>query len=107
VLHQRWTSEIANLCDVEGFRIDETLCPFRLLLEKNSPSKQRFSIRNSETQFTQVSVEVVPITNGRDQICGAAMILEDVSETAELEKKIVHLRERACQDQLTKVANRG
>ena len=35
------------------------------------------------------------------------MILEDVSETAELEKKIVHLRERACQDQLTKVANRG
>ncbi|MFN7289132.1 MAG: diguanylate cyclase [Pirellula sp.] len=107
VLHQRWTSEIANLCDVEGFRIDENLCPFRLLLEKNSPSKQRFSIRNSETKYTQVSVEVVPITNGRDQICGAAMILEDVSETAELEQKIVHLRERACQDQLTKVANRG
>ena len=107
VLHQRWTSEIANLCDVEGFRIEESMCPFRLLLEKSSPSKQRFSVRTSEANFVQVSVEVVPITNEKDQVCGAAMILEDVSETAELEKKIVHLRERACQDQLTKVANRG
>jgi diguanylate cyclase (GGDEF)-like protein/PAS domain S-box-containing protein len=107
VLHQRWTSDMAHLCDVEGFRIDESMCPFRLLLEKNTPSKQRFSIKTSEANFTQVSVEVVPITNEKDQICGAAMILEDVSETAELEKKIVHLREKACQDQLTKVANRG
>jgi diguanylate cyclase (GGDEF)-like protein/PAS domain S-box-containing protein len=107
VLHQRWTTEIANLCDVDGFRIEEMMCPFRLLLQKDSPSKQRFSIRTSETNFTQVSIEVVPISNERDQICGAAMILEDVSETAELEKKIVHLHERACQDQLTKVANRG
>lgn len=107
VLHQRWTTEVANLCDVDGFRIEELSCPFRLLLHKNTPSKQRFSIRTSESEFTQVSVEVVPISNDRDQVCGAAMILEDVSETAELEKKIVHLRERACQDQLTKVANRG
>ncbi len=107
VLHQRWTCEIANLCDVDGFRIDESMCPFRQLLDKNTTSKQRFSVKNSETNFIQVAIEVVPITNEKDQVCGAAMILEDVSETAELEKKIVHLRERACQDQLTKVANRG
>ncbi|MCU0712417.1 MAG: diguanylate cyclase [Pirellula sp.] len=107
VLHQRWTCEIANLCDVDGFRIDESMCPFKLLLDNNTTSKQRFSIRTSETSFTQVSIEVFPITNEKEQVCGAAMILEDVSETAELEKKIVHLRERACQDQLTKVANRG
>lgn len=107
VLHQRWTCEIANLCDVDGFRIEESMCPFRQLLDKNTTSKQRFSVKNSETSFVQVAIEVVPITNEKDQVCGAAMILEDVSETAELEKKIVHLRERACQDQLTKVANRG
>jgi len=107
VLHQRWTAEIVGLCDAEGFRIDEAQCPFRLLLAKEEPTKQRLSIKKSENTLIQLSVEVVPITNERDQICGAAMILEDVSETAELEKKIIHLRERACQDQHTKVANRG
>ncbi|XZE21486.1 diguanylate cyclase [Pirellulaceae bacterium SH449] len=107
VLHQRWTTDIANLRDTEGFCIDESMCPFRILLEKNQQSKSRYSIKASESSFVQVSVEVVPITNEKDQLCGAAMILEDVSETAELEQKIIHLRERACQDQLTKVANRG
>jgi diguanylate cyclase (GGDEF)-like protein len=50
---------------------------------------------------------MIPVSNEQGLLCGGAMILEDVSETAELERKIVHLRERACQDQLTKVANRG
>jgi len=54
-----------------------------------------------------VDVEVVPVLNDRGLLCGGAIILEDISETADLEQKIVYLRERASQDQLTKVANRG
>ena len=107
VFHQHWHPSFAGLCDPQGFPLEDSQCPFLALMQTGEKISRRLSIRRDETQFLHVQVEVVPVRNERGQICGGAMILEDISETAVLEQKIVHLRERASQDQLTKVANRG
>jgi diguanylate cyclase (GGDEF)-like protein len=107
VHHQVWTPDIAGLCDTEGFPIQEANCPFRAMMTVGAIGKQRLAVRTPTLELVQVSIDMIPVSNEQGLLCGGAMILEDVSETAELERKIVHLRERACQDQLTKVANRG
>lgn len=107
VQHQAWTPEIAGLCDTEGFPINESSCPFRALMTRGTTGKQRLAVRTPSSELVQIAIDVIPVSNEHGLRCGGAIILEDVSETAELERKIVHLRERACQDQLTKVANRG
>ncbi len=107
VQHQAWTPEIAGLCDTEGVPLSEVHCPFRSLMTNGTAGKQRLAVRTPTSTLVQVSIDVVPVANEHGIRRGGAIILEDVSETAELERKIVHLRERACQDQLTKVANRG
>jgi diguanylate cyclase (GGDEF)-like protein/PAS domain S-box-containing protein len=107
VFHQHWSPAFACLCDDQGFALTEEQCPFHALMETGQKISQRLSIRRDNEPLLHVNVEVVPVHNEAGQICGGAIILEDISETAVLEQKIVHLRERASQDQLTKVANRG
>jgi diguanylate cyclase len=69
--------------------------------------QRRLAIRQEGSAIVHVDLEVIPVLNDLGHLCGGAMILEDISETAVLEQKIVYLRERASQDQLTKVPNRG
>jgi diguanylate cyclase (GGDEF)-like protein/PAS domain S-box-containing protein len=107
VFQQHWHPSFACLWDTEGFAIDESQCPFFELMRTGQNIQKRFVIQREGLHPVYVDVEVVPVLNDRGHLCGGAMILEDISETAILEQKIVHLRERACQDQLTKVANRG
>jgi diguanylate cyclase (GGDEF)-like protein/PAS domain S-box-containing protein len=107
VFEHHWHPSFACLYDTEGFAIDESQCPFYLMLYTGSKIQMRYIIQREGLQPIHVDIEVVPVLNERGQLCGGAMILEDISETAVLEQRIVHLRERACQDQLTNVANRG
>ena len=107
VFQQNWNPSFAYLCDGEGLAISDEQCPFMALMQTRQKIQQRLSIRREGVQTIHVDVEVIPVLNDRGLLCGGAMILEDVSETSVLEEKIVHLRERASQDQLTKVANRG
>jgi diguanylate cyclase (GGDEF)-like protein/PAS domain S-box-containing protein len=107
VFQQHWHPSFARLFDTNGFAIDEAQCPFNALLYSREKIQNRFVIQREGYQPIHVDIEVVPVLNDRGQLCGGAMILEDISETAVLEQRIVHLRERACQDQLTNVANRG
>jgi len=76
-------------------------------MQSGEKISQRLTIRRSGQELIHVQVEVIPVHNDNGHLCGGAMILEDISETAVLEQKIVYLRERASQDQLTKVPNRG
>lgn len=108
VFHKQWSPGIVSLCDEEGSPLNDDQCPFRILFQTGEKSRQRHSIkREGATVPLHVVAEVVPVRNKSGAICGGAMILEDISEQAVLEQKIVQLRERASQDQLTKVANRG
>ncbi|MEQ1826068.1 MAG: diguanylate cyclase [Pirellula sp.] len=107
VFEHHWHPSFACLYDTNGFPIDESQCPFYSLLYTGTKVQKRFVIQREQYQPIHVEIEVVPVLNERGQLCGGAMILEDISETAVLEQRIVHLRERACQDQLTNVANRG
>lgn len=107
VFHQHWHPSFACLCDEQGFALEDSQCPFLALMQTGEKISQKLSIRREGAELLHVQVEVVPVLNDRGLLCGGAMILEDISETAVLEQKIVHLRERASQDQLTKVANRG
>ncbi len=106
-LHQTWSPAIANLCDTEGYPLDESNCPFRGLMVNGATGKQRLAIRSSEGRITQISVDVVPVISDRGDLCGGAMLIDDVSETTELEKTITLLHKRACIDPLTNLANRG
>ena len=107
VYHQTWSPAFASLCDSDGFALDSSECPFAALMQSGEVISQRLSIRREKSPLLHVKVDVIPVYNDLGHLCGGAMILEDISETAVLEQKIVHLRERASQDQLTKVANRG
>lgn len=108
VFHQHWSPSLAGLCDTEGSAIDESQCPFRALMQTGQKIQNRLTIRRDPSTLPiHVQVEVVPVLSERGSLCGGAIILEDISETSDLEQKIVHLRERASQDPLTKIANRG
>ena len=107
VFQRHWSPSFAKLCDSQGFALDDTQCPFRELIQTGKLVRQRLAIRRDGTDFLHVNLEVVPVFNDQGHFYGGAMIIEDVSETAKLEEKIVSLRERASIDQLTKVANRG
>ena len=107
VFHQYWSPSFAGLCDSEGFALDETQCPFRELVRTGELVRQRLAIRHDGLDLLHVNLEAVPVFNNDGNFCGGALILEDISETALLEQKIVTLRERACIDELTRVPNRG
>ena len=107
VYHQTWNTAFASLCDREGFALSPSQCPFAALMQNGQVISNRFAIRRDGLPILHVKVDVIPVYSDAGHLCGGAMILEDISETAVLEQKIVHLRERASQDQLTKVANRG
>lgn len=107
VYQQTWDTAFASLCDQQGFALEPEHCPFASLMQSGEKSRQRLTIRRSGQALIHVQVEVIPVYNDSGHLCGGAMILEDISETAVLEQKIVYLRERASQDQLTKVPNRG
>ena len=107
VFQRHWSPSFAKLCDSQGFALDDTQCPFRELIQTGKLVRQRLAIRRDGTDFLHVNLEVFPVFNDQGHFCGGAMIIEDISETAKLEEKIVSLRERASIDQLTKVANRG
>jgi len=102
-----WSTDIASLCDTDGIPLDPSKCPFGAVLQLGEKVSDRLSICREGAPILHVQMEVVPVFNDAGRQCGGAMILEDISETAFLEQKIVHLRERASQDQLTKVPNRG
>jgi diguanylate cyclase (GGDEF)-like protein/PAS domain S-box-containing protein len=107
VFQQRWNPAFACLCNQEGFPISELDCPFLALMNSGEKIQRRLAIRQEGSAIVHVDLEVIPVLNDLGHLCGGAMILEDISETAVLEQKIVYLRERASQDQLTKVPNRG
>lgn len=107
VYQQTWNTSIASLCDLEGIPLDQSRCPFHAVMQLGEKIRERLTICREGQPVLHVQVEVVPVLSDAGHQCGAAMILEDTSETAVLEEKIVHLRERATQDQLTKVPNRG
>ena len=107
VYQQTWNTAFASLCDSEGFPLETTQCPFTQLMQTGEKVSERLSIRREGFPIVHIQLDVVPVVNDSGHLCGGALILEDISETAVLEQKIVHLRERACQDQLTKVPNRG
>lgn len=107
VFHHRWVPNFACLCDEEGFSLSEEDCPIRDLLQSGMKISRKLSIRREGHALMYITLEVIPVFNDRGYLCGGAMILEDVSEAAMLARRIIDLRERACQDQLTKVSNRG
>jgi diguanylate cyclase (GGDEF)-like protein/PAS domain S-box-containing protein len=107
VYQQTWNTGFAYLCDTEGFPLEASQCPFAKLMQTSEKASERLTIRREGFPIIHIQLDVVPVFNGGGHLCGGALILEDLSETAVLEQKIVHLRERACQDQLTKVPNRG
>ena len=107
VYQQTWDTAFASLCDEQGFALELEQCPFASLMQSGEKFSQRLTIRRDGHALIHVFVEVIPVYNDGGHLCGGAMILEDISETAVLEQKIVYLRERASQDQLTKVPNRG
>lgn len=107
VFQQRWNPSFACLCDQNGFTLEDSDCPFLELMNKGEKIQRRLAIRQEGEPMVHIDLEVIPVLNDLGHLCGGAMILEDVSETAILEQKIVYLRERASQDQLTKVPNRG
>lgn len=107
VHQQTWNTAFAHLCNTEGFPLETSQCPFAKLMQTSEKVSERLSIRREGVPVIHIQLDVVPVFNNGGHLCGGALILEDISETAVLEQKIVHLRERACQDQLTKVPNRG
>ena len=107
VYQQTWNTAFAYLCDTEGFPLETSQCPFTKLMQTSEKVSERLTIRREGFPIIHIQLDVVPVFNDGGHLCGGALILEDISETAVLEQKIVHLRERACQDQLTKVPNRG
>ncbi len=107
VHQQTWNASIASLCDADGSPLEESRCLFSAVMKLGEKISERLIICREGVPNLHVQVEVFPVFSDGGHQCGCAMILEDISETAVLEQKIVHLRERASQDQLTKVPNRG
>lgn len=107
VYQQTWSTCFASLCETDGTPLEPSRCPFSAVMKHGEKIGERLIICREGVPNLHVQVEVVPVFSDVGHQCGGAMFLEDISETAVLEQKIEHLRERASQDQLTKVPNRG
>lgn len=107
VLHQIWSPVMAGLCDSEGYPLNDIQCPFRELINNGTHGKQRLTIRTPSDECTQITVDVVPVYNDRHQLCGGAMIIEDESQTTELQQTIQHLSQKVSIDPLTNLSNKG
>ncbi len=107
VLHQYWKPSLVGFCDRHGQPLPDHSCPFLAMLSSGERSQQKMKILRADGTFIDVKVEIVPFTNARGKLTGGAIILNDISEQRVLEQTIIHLNERASQDQLTRVANRG
>ncbi len=107
VLHHFWKPSLVGFCDRSGFPIPDHQCPFLSMIISGERSQRKLSIKRLDGKILDAELEVVPVINDRGKLTGGAVIMNDVSEQTALEQKLIHLNERASQDQLTKIANRG
>lgn len=106
VLYQPWNPSLIQFCDQEGNPLREADCPFPGMVKTGERSLHKIKIRRPDNSLVDVKVEIVPFTNDRGKMTGAAIILYDISEQRVLEQTIVHLNQSVSLDELTKVANR-
>ena len=107
VLHQTWSPVMAGLCDAEGYPLNDIQCPFRDLINNNFSGRQSLAIRTPNDECTQITIDVVPVYDDRGLLCGGVMIIEDESQTTELQQTIEHLSQKVCIDPLTNLSNKG
>lgn len=102
-----WDPSCIGMRDEHYKLIAADRCPLLQVLREGHRQHARLVVTNARGDKVSMEAHVAPVLGPDGTVCGATLIMFDASSQAQLEEQMETLHERACQDGLTKVANRA
>jgi len=107
VLHKLWSPSMLDLRDERGKLIEYVQCPVIYAVRTGAAWTRRLGMQTRRGRSLAVDAQSIPVVSEEGTTQGLALVLQDVSQEALLERRCVNLHERATRDPLTQVANRA
>ena len=106
MIHNQWTPDLLQMRD--GFHLlSNENDPFQKTFLTGIQSERRLSFQHADKQVRYVDANLIPIFDKRNNLCGAAMLMQDATDQVSLEEHVEQLANKVTQDALTKVCNRA
>ncbi len=107
VCHRQWRPSLVGLRDERGEMIPDEQCPLAYAIKTGTPWIRRLGLRYREGRLIAVDAQAVPVYSADRTTWGLALLIHDVSQEANLERRCLSLHEMATHDPLTQLANRA
>ena len=105
--HQNWSADLIGLRDEDEKAFAKGKCPLFTVLKTRDYDTRKLTIQHRDGTPRIVRAQLMPITDDKAVLRGAAMIFDDITRQKNLERALHHLHQRAAHDPLTKVCNRA
>ena len=103
---RQWSIGAISMRDADGDEEHETLCPLKECVETGIAVRRAMVIENSMYSIP-VHVEVAPVVGEERGSFGCVIVVHDLSDRENLERRLESLHQETILDPLTRVANRA
>lgn len=107
IVGKKWSTSALRLRDADRSRDDETSCPLEECLTSGETVRRAMVIEAVDSDPVSVHVEVAPVAGEHHGSIGTVIVVHDLSDREQLERRLQTLRKQTTEDPLTRVANRA
>ncbi|MCA9140566.1 MAG: HD domain-containing protein, partial [Planctomycetales bacterium] len=107
IIGKQWSAAAMRMRDADRDRDDETICPLQECFRTGSAVRRAMVIEVIGMDPVSVHVEVAPVLGQTPGSLGTVIVVHDLSDRQQLERRLDKLHEQTQLDGLTRVANRS
>lgn len=104
---KQWSAAALRMRDTDVNRDEETVCPLQECLQTGEPIRRNMVIETPGSEPISVHVEVAPVLGQRPGSIGTVIVIHDLSDRKNLERRLSSLHRETRLDPLTRVSNRA
>lgn len=107
IIGKRWSASAMGMRDSDRDRDDETMCPLQECFRSGEAVRRAMVIEVIGADPVSVHVEVAPVLAQKPGSHGTVIVVHDLSDREQLERRLDKLHQQTQIDGLTRVANRS
>ena len=107
VMGRKWSASSLRMRDADRSRDDETVCPLDECLRTGETVRRAMVIEAVDTDPVSVHVEVAPVFGDQPGSHGTVIVVHDLSDREQLERRLQTLHKQTRLDGLTRISNRA